>query len=79
MKKAENHPEHTKSAMPFEKALERLEQIVQTLETGDTSLDDSLALFEEGAALSQLCSRRLDEAEQKIRKITVESNGQDGE
>lgn len=67
VKKSEN-------AMSFEKALERLEQIVQRLEAGETTLDESLALFEEGAALSQLCSRRLDEAEQKICKITAGSD-----
>lgn len=66
-------------AMPFEKAMERLEQIVQQMEAGETTLDESLALFEEGAALSKLCSRKLDSAEQKIRKITADVGHKDGE
>lgn len=61
----------SQSELPFEAAMARLEEIVEKLEGGETSLDESLTLFEEGAALSQLCSRRLNEAEQKIRKITT--------
>ena len=63
--------------LSFEEALKRLEEIVGKLENGDLPIDESLKLFEEGAALSIICSRKLDEAEQTILKIS--SNNRDGE
>jgi exodeoxyribonuclease VII small subunit len=53
----------------FENALKRLEQIVQRLESGDLSLDESLRLFEEGVELSRLCTKKLSEAEAKVEKL----------
>ncbi len=53
----------------FENALKRLEQIVQKLESGDLSLDESLKLFEEGVELSRLCTKKLSEAEAKVEKL----------
>ena len=53
----------------FENALKRLEQIVQRLESGDLSLDESLKLFEEGVELSRLCTKKLSEAETKVEKL----------
>ncbi|MBI5756745.1 MAG: exodeoxyribonuclease VII small subunit [Nitrospirae bacterium] len=50
----------------FEKAMERLEEIVQSLEKGDLQLEDSLKLFEEGIKLSQVCMAKLDEAEKRV-------------
>jgi exodeoxyribonuclease VII small subunit len=50
----------------FESALRRLEEIVQCLEAGDTSLEESLTLFEEGVKLAKLCSGQLDAAEGKL-------------
>ena len=61
----------SQSEIPFEAAMARLQEIVEKLEGGEAPLDESLTLFEEGAVLSQLCSRRLNEAEQKIRKISA--------
>ena len=58
-----------KQKMTFEKAVARLEEIVAQMETGETTLEESLKLFEEGSALSSLCYRKLSEAEQKIREI----------
>lgn len=58
-----------KQKMTFEKAVARLEEIVAQMETGETTLEESLKLFEEGSALSSLCYRKLSEAEQKVRKI----------
>lgn len=52
--------------LSFEEALARLEEIVGRMEAGEVSLDASLALFEEGVALSRLCATRLDEAEKRI-------------
>ena len=50
----------------FEESLKRLNEIVNHLEGGDRSLDESLALFEEGAGLVKMCNELLDDAEQKI-------------
>ena len=59
----------------FEEALSRLEEIVRALEVGQTPLDGSLSLFEEGIKLVKLCNRQLDEAEQKIKILR---SGPDG-
>jgi exodeoxyribonuclease VII small subunit len=56
----------------FEKALERLEKIVDELESGSLDLDDSLKAYEEGVKLIKLCSKKLNEAEKKIEILTKE-------
>ncbi len=56
--------------MTFEKAMERLEEIVSLLESGKCTLDDSLKLFEEGTALTAFCTDSLKAAEQKIITLT---------
>jgi len=53
----------------FENALKRLEEIIQRLEGGELSLDESLKLFEEGIELSRLCTKKLSEAESKVEKL----------
>lgn len=53
--------------MAFEKKLKRLEEIVDKMEEGEISLDDSLKLFEEGVKLSRECSKELTQAEQKVK------------
>lgn len=50
----------------FEKAMEKLEEIVHALEKGDIALEDSLKFFEEGIKLSQVCMAKLDEAEKRV-------------
>lgn len=52
--------------LPFEAAIARLEVIVKTMEGDTVSLDESLALYEEGIALVRRLSRELDEAEQRV-------------
>lgn len=59
----------------FEDALARLEEIVREMEGGDVSLDASLALFEEGVALSRHCADKLNEAEQRIAVLTKTEEG----
>jgi exodeoxyribonuclease VII small subunit len=59
----------------FEQAAARLEQIVKLLERGDAPLDESLALFEEGAGLIKKCGKMLDEAEQKVVKLQRDADG----
>jgi exodeoxyribonuclease VII small subunit len=59
----------------FEEAMARLEEIVSLLERGETPLEESMALFEEGTKLVSGCQRQLEQAEQKVRKL---SKGADG-
>ena len=65
--------------LTFEKALERLEEIVSKLENGDAPLDESLKLFEEGAKLASLCSAMLDRAEQKVTLLESKTQNLSGE
>lgn len=60
----------------FEQALGRLEEIVDALEKGEAPLEEALSLFEEGAKLMKQCSALLDQAEQKVTKLTVTSDGE---
>lgn len=53
----------------FEKALKRLETIVEKLEDESISLDKSIALYEEGIHLSKQCTQTLEEAELRIKKV----------
>ena len=57
----------------FEKAMERLEEIVENLEGGELSLEDSLKAFEEGMKLAGFCSHKLEEAEKKVTLLVRES------
>jgi exodeoxyribonuclease VII small subunit len=59
----------------FEQAFARLEEIVQLLEGGELTLDESLRLFEEGIQLSRICQGRLDEAEGRIEKLIETQDG----
>ena len=65
-----------KEELSFENAVRRLEQISKELEKDSYSLDDSLALYEEGIKLIRYCNILLEDAE---RKITVLSTTSDGE
>lgn len=56
----------------FEQAVERLEEIVRSLEAGKAGLDETLRLYEEGIALVRECNEKLDGAEQKIRTLTAQ-------
>lgn len=53
----------------FEQAMKRLEEIVGLLEKGEVSLDNSIALFEEGTGLVRKCSKALDGAEKKVKLL----------
>ena len=57
---------NTKKTLTFEEAMEKLEKSVSELESGDLTLDESLATFEQGIALVKQCRSELDRAEQKI-------------
>lgn len=56
--------------MKFEEALKRLEKIVQELESGKLSLDDSLKKYEEGIRLSRFCHKTLQSAQRKIQLLS---------
>lgn len=60
----------------FEKDIKELENIVQTLESGESSLDDMLKQFEKGIELSRNCTKVLDEAEKKITILTKKPDGE---
>jgi exodeoxyribonuclease VII small subunit len=60
----------------FEEAMQRLEEIVQSLESGDLPLEESLKIFEEGMKLVGYCNSKLDEAEKKVSLLIKESDGQ---
>jgi exodeoxyribonuclease VII small subunit len=59
----------------FEAALQKLETIVQRLEKGELTLEESLALYEEGIRLSRLCHNKLEEAEGKIELLVKDARG----
>lgn len=56
-------------ALSFEDSYSRLEQVIEKLEGGELSLDESVALFEEGMRLAQHCGQKLDDAELKVSQI----------
>lgn len=60
--------------LTFESAIQRLEVIVKSLESGNFELDTSLDLFEEGVALVKFCNKKLDNAEKKV-KILLKEDG----
>jgi len=62
------------SVVDFEKSLEELERLVEKMEAGNLSLEESLKYFERGVALTRSCQKALAEAEQKVR-ILLEKDG----
>ena len=66
------------AALTFEQALAELEQIVARLESGQAPLEDSIRLYERGAALKAHCETRLEAARLRVEKIVQGANGQPG-
>ena len=62
--------------MPFEAAIARLEEIVKAMEGDAVPLDESLALYEEGVALTRRLTRELDEAEQRVQILQRTPEGE---
>lgn len=60
----------------FEKALEQLEKIVSDLESGELTLDESIRAFEKGVELSRLCQKRLEVAEERVKKLIEKAEGE---
>ncbi len=64
-----------KQAESFEDSLARLEDIVERLEAGDITLEQSLTTFEEGVTLVQALNKRLDTVQSKIEKLARSASG----
>ena len=64
-----------KENLSFESAIVRLEEIVKLLEKGNSSLDESLKLYEEGISLVRYCNTALDNAENKIKILSSDNSG----
>jgi len=65
-----------KKSSNFEKDLQELEDLVEKMEGGDLSLEDSLVHFERGIVLTRACQKALTEAEQKIQILLAEGGSQ---
>jgi len=64
-----------RNVMNFEKALKKLEDIVNSMESDEVNLDKALKLFEEGMKLADYCSKELEKAEKKVEKILKKKDG----
>ena len=65
----------TESTLNFEAALEELEQLVERMETGELSLEESLKAFERGVALTRDCQKALKDAEVRVQALTETEEG----
>ena len=65
-----------KSTINFEKSLKTLEKIVEDMETGELSLEQSLTAFEKGVKLTKDCQTALSQAEQRV-QILMEQQGEE--
>lgn len=63
------------ASLDFASTVERLEQLVERLESGELSLEGSLAAFEQGVRLTRDAQRRLDEAELRVRTLIERPDG----
>ncbi|HEX4710985.1 exodeoxyribonuclease VII small subunit [Phenylobacterium sp.] len=66
------------ATLTFEQALAELEQIVSRLESGQAPLEDSIRMYERGAALKTHCETRLEAARLRVEKIVVGAGGASG-
>lgn len=65
-----------KPAVPFEEALQKLESVVEAMESGDLPLETLLAKYEEGVRLAKTCQDKLAEAELKIQQLEKSAGGE---
>jgi exodeoxyribonuclease VII small subunit len=76
MKSKENspasQPETQVESLTFEEALDQLEEIINTLELGEQTLDQSLAFYERGQVLARRCAYLIDQAELKVKLLSGE-------
>jgi exodeoxyribonuclease VII small subunit len=60
----------------FEKAIEKLEELIDDLESGKLGLDESIKVFEEGVELAKKCHKKLTEAETRVKQLIKNENGE---
>lgn len=65
-----------KSSSSYEAAIEELEGIIEKMEKGEMTLDESVKFFQRGIELSKFCSKKLDEVERKITILLEKSDGE---
>ncbi len=65
-------------SLSFEVALKELEGIVEKLERGEAPLEESITIYERGAALKAHCESKLKDAQLKVEKIVIDASGQAG-
>jgi len=63
------------NGLSFEAALDRLEAIVQRLESGEVNLEESIRIYEEGVKIKAFCERKLAEAQDRVDKIVLAPDG----
>lgn len=61
--------------LKFEQAMERLDRIVEAMESGEVGIEESIARYEEAMQLAAHCRKILDEAEQRVRRIQLDAEG----
>lgn len=61
--------------LSFEAAIKELEAVVDKLDRGEVALEESIQLYERGAALKARCEAKLKEAEEKVAQITLDADG----
>ncbi|PCJ12761.1 MAG: exodeoxyribonuclease VII small subunit [Gammaproteobacteria bacterium] len=66
-----------KTTFSFEDSLENLETIVDQMELGELTLEESLKAFEQGIKLTRECQNALQQAEQRVQMLVEENNGED--
>jgi len=66
----------TDKELSFEKAIDRLEDIVEKIESGEVGLEQALSQYEQGQALIKRCRGILDQAERRIAELTQDAEGQ---
>ena len=76
MSKSARVGDGSKNAPPFEEAMQKLETIVEAMESGDLPLESLLAKYEEGTKLAQVCQTTLAEAELRIQQLEKTSSGE---
>ncbi|RKY88401.1 exodeoxyribonuclease VII small subunit [candidate division KSB1 bacterium] len=59
----------------FEESLKRLEEIIETLERGDLTLEESLEIFREGVELTKFCKEKINSAETEVKKLIKDMEG----
>ncbi|OGC91389.1 MAG: exodeoxyribonuclease VII small subunit [candidate division Zixibacteria bacterium RBG_16_53_22] len=66
------------TSVDFEKSMQELEKIVNDLESGQFTLEESINAFERGIELSKVCQKRLEAAEERVKKVLEKAGGEIG-